>query len=57
MTVEEFEAKCKEQEDWAPGWEAIDGMFEKLYPGQEPDHYATNMVSRAMFGGGRYLGG
>lgn len=57
MTPEEFEAKCREQEDWAPGWEAIDSVFEKLYPGQEPAHYATNMVSRAMFGGSQYLDG
>lgn len=57
MTPEEFDAKLQEQEDWAPGWEAIDGVFERLYPGQEPAHYATNMVSRAMFGGDQYLDG
>lgn len=57
MTPEEFETKCREREDWAPGWEAIDGVFEKLYPGQEPAHYATNMVSRALFGGDQYLDG
>lgn len=57
MTVEEFEARCKAQEDWAPGWEAIDGVFEKLYPGQEPAHYASDLAKRAMFGGDQYLDG
>lgn len=57
MTVEEFRAKVEEDEEWAPGWEAIESVFEKLYPGQEPAHYGTNMVARAIFGGDAYLDG
>lgn len=57
MTVEEFRAKVEEDEEWAPGWEAIESVFEKLYPGQEPAHYGTNLVARAIFGGDAYLDG
>lgn len=57
MTAEEFRKKLEENQEWAPGWEAIEGVFEKLYPGQEPSHYGTNMVARAMFGGECYLDG
>ena len=55
MTKEEFLARMEEDESWAPGWEAIDGVFEALYPGQKPYHYAT--VSRAVFGGKDFLDG
>lgn len=57
MTVDEFRKKHEEVEDWAPGWDAIDEEFSRLYPGQEPLHYATNITSRAMFGGDQYLDG
>lgn len=57
MTVDEFRKKHEEVEDWAPGWDAIDEEFSRLYPGQEPSHYATNITSRAMFGGDQYLDG
>lgn len=57
MTLEEFREKVKEQEDWAPGWDAIEAVFEKLYPGQTPAHYGTNMEKRAIFGGDQYLDG
>lgn len=57
MTVEEFKKKLEEHEDWAPGWEAVERVFEALYPGQTPAHYGTNMVARAMFGGDQYLDG
>ena len=36
MTLEEFRAREKAQEDWAPGWEAIDAAFSALYPGRSP---------------------
>ena len=55
MTAEEFRKKLEEDEEWAPGWEAIESVFEKLYPGREPSHYGTNMAARAMFGGDCYL--
>ena len=57
MTAEEFRKKLEEDEEWAPGWEAIESVFEKLYPGREPSHYGTNMAARAMFGGDCYLDG
>lgn len=57
MTLEEYKKIASEQEDWAPGWEAIDEVFAKLYPDQKPAHYATDLVSRAIFGGDQYLDG
>ena len=51
MTKEEFLKRVKENEEWAPGWETIEQEFERLYPGQEPRHYGTNMMARAIFGG------
>lgn len=57
MTKEEFQKKLEEDPEWAPGWEVIDGEFDRLYPGQEPVHYGTDLVSRAMFGGDQYLDG
>ncbi len=57
MNIEEFKAKCAQEEDWAPGWDAIDGAFNELYPNQEPFHYGTIITSRAIFGGPEYLDG
>ena len=57
MTAEEFRKRLEEEKDWAPGWQAIDQEFERIYPGQEPKHYGTNMAYRAMFGGNEYLDG
>ncbi len=57
MTKEEFLKRCKEDEDWTPGWEALDNVFDSLYPGQEPAHYGTNITARAIFGGDEYLDG
>lgn len=57
MTKEEFLAKVDEDPEWTPGWEVIDREFERLYPGQKPAHYATNLVARASFGGPEYLDG
>lgn len=57
MTKEEFLTRIKEDEDYSPGWQAIDDAFEKLYPGQNPDHFGTTFSSRAMFGGDEYLDG
>ena len=37
--------------------QAIDDAFERLYPGQLPEHYGTNLHARAMFGGNEYLDG
>ncbi len=57
MTLEEFKKHCEEQEDWAPGWDAIDEVFEKLYPNQEPNHYGTIITSRPIFGGDEWIDG
>lgn len=57
MTREEYEARMAAEDDWAPGWAAIDAAFEGLYPGQEPKHLATLMPKRAMFGGPEHIDG
>ncbi len=57
MTKEEYIKRMNEEDDWAPGWDAIEEEFERLYPGQNPKHFGTNMPSRAMFGGDQYLDG
>lgn len=57
MTKEDFLKRIQEDENYSPGWQAIDDAFEKLYPGQEPDHFGTLITSRAMFGGEEYLDG
>lgn len=57
MTKEEFLKRIQEDENYSPGWQAIDDAFEKLYPGQQPSHFGTLMTSRAIFGGEEYLDG
>ncbi|SFI90129.1 MULTISPECIES: suppressor of fused domain protein [unclassified Bacillus (in: firmicutes)] len=57
MILEEYEKRASEQEDWAPGWEAIDEIFDKLYPNQKPAHYGTTFHERSIFGGDQYLDG
>lgn len=54
---EEFERLLEEDEEYSPGWQAIDDAFEELYPGQEPKHFATDLHARAIFGGDSYLDG
>ena len=57
MTKEEYIKRMNEEDDWVPGWDAIEEEFERLYPGQKPNHFGTNMHSRAIFGGDQYLDG
>ena len=57
MTLEEYTKHASEQEDWAPGWESIDEVFEKLYPNQKPAHFGADLPSRAIFGGDEYVDG
>lgn len=45
MTKEEFLARAEADSEWAPGWDAIEAEFERLYPGQEPSHYGTNIMA------------
>ena len=55
MTLEEFKKKMEEDDDFAPGWDAIEEAFAELYPGQEPAHFGTSIQTRAIFGGDNYL--
>lgn len=55
MTKEEFLTRIKEDETYSPGWQAINDAFEKLYPGQEPTHFAP--LIKASMGGDQYLDG
>lgn len=57
MTREEYLQRAQEQDDWAPGWEAVEAPFAALYPGQTPTHMATDLVTRAVLGGNQYLDG
>ena len=54
-----FEQYCElgKNDDYAPGWVAIDEAFKKVYGEQVPAHYGTIITSRAMFGGEEYLDG
>ena len=51
MTKEEFLQRLKEDVEYAPGWQAVDDAFEKLYPGQSPKHFGTELQARALLGG------
>lgn len=57
MTKDEYLARAAAQEDWAPGWDDITEPFDRLYPGVNPHHLATNLASRAILGGDQYLDG
>jgi len=57
MTLEEYKKRAAEDEDWAPGWEAVDEVFEKVYPNQNPAHFGTVLTSRAVLGGDEYIDG
>lgn len=57
MTKEEFLKKIESEEEYSPGWQAIDDAFELLYPGKQPKHFGTLLHSRAMWGGDDYLDG
>ena len=57
MTKVEYIRKLNADKEWAPGWDAIEAEFSRLYPGQEPSHFGTAINSRAMLGGEEYLDG
>lgn len=57
MTKEEFLQRLESDEEYSPGWQAIDDAFELLYPGQIPKHFGTQLHARAMWGGDNYLDG
>ena len=47
----------KKRPDWAPGWDAIDAAFAKLYPKAEPVRFESELHDRAALGGEEYLDG
>lgn len=57
MNKEEFLRIASENDDFAPGWDAIEQEFARIYPGQNPLHFGTDMHARAMFGGNQFLDG
>lgn len=57
MTKEEFLQRLENDEEYSPGWQAIDDAFETLYPGQNPKHFGTHLHARASWGGDEYLDG
>lgn len=57
MTKEEYIKRMNEDHEWAPGWDAIEAEFARIYPQIEPEHYGTLITSRAIFGGDEFLDG
>ena len=57
MTKKEFLKRIESDNEYSPGWQAIDDAFELLYPGQQPKHFGTLLHSRAIWGGDNYLDG
>lgn len=57
MTKEDFIKRIKEDEDYAPGWDAIEDEFTRIYKNQTPAHYGTLLTGRAIFGGDEHLDG
>ena len=57
MTREEYAKRMKKHPDWAPGWDAIDAAFAKLYPEAEPVRFECELHDRAALGGEEYLDG
>ncbi len=57
MTKSEFLKRLQENPKWAPGWDAIEEAFGKLYPGVTPEHLGTVIAARAAFGGDQYIDG
>ncbi len=57
MTKREYIKRMKEEEDWAPGWDAIEAEFSRLYPGVKGAHFGTALQYRAVCGGNDFLDG
>ncbi|MCL2148619.1 MAG: suppressor of fused domain protein [Methanomassiliicoccaceae archaeon] len=57
MDLEGYKKKAAEEDDWAPGWDAIDACLGPVYGDQKPRHYGTQMQKRALLGGDQYLDG
>lgn len=57
MSRNEYLSRLSANDGWAPGWEALEEPFERLYPGVEPPYLATEMTARTGFGGNAHLDG
>ena len=57
MKKSEFMNRLAREPRWSPGWDAIEEEFRRLYPGAVPEHMATVIAARAVFGGDQYLDG
>ena len=57
MSKEEFLQRLKDDDEFSPGWQAIDDAFEALYGSQNPHHFGTDFHARAINGGDQYLDG
>lgn len=50
MNLEEYKERTKEDENWAPGFEAIEDLFNKKYPQMEETQYGTYIKNRVQNG-------
>lgn len=57
MTKSEFMNRLAADPKWAPGWDDIEAEFARLYPGADPEHFATAVEARAALGGDQFLDG
>jgi hypothetical protein len=57
MTKAEYLTRAEAEDDWAPGWLAIDAAFDALYPGITPPHQGAALHARAILGGEEYIDG
>jgi hypothetical protein len=57
MTLQEYKDRSNQEEDWAPGWDAIDEALKVIYNEQNPYHFGTDFHKRATLGGNEYLDG
>lgn len=57
MTKSEFMNHLAADPKWAPGWDAIEAEFARLYPGADPEHFSTALEARASLGGDQVLDG
>jgi len=57
MTKDEYLAQAAAQDDWSPGWLAIDEALDALYPGVTPPHLGAELHARAIVGGPEHIDG
>ncbi len=49
MELAEYKRRYEDQDDAAPGWDAINSRLAEVYHEQEPKHWGT--IIKHMFGG------